>query len=104
METSNVLLTEDEYNWLKDYLSAPWMQDVEYIQKVSFPPQAQDFIRNGMGLEDDIVRCSLAFARKEYGGMTMPFDSNKYFRGLEFGKEYYLEELGLDVCSSKKMS
>ena len=104
MVTMKALLTVDEYNWLKDYLSAPWMKDVEFIQKVTFDENAQNFLRHAMGLDDNIVRCSIAFARKEYGGMSMPFDSTKYFKGLEYDKEYYLEELGLDVWTKEKMS
>ena len=104
MVTMKALLTVDEYNWLKDYLSAPWMKDVEYIQKLAFDENAQNFIRNAMGLDDNIVRCNIAFARKEYGGTSMPFDSTKYFKGLEYNKEYSLEELGLDVWAKEKMS
>ena len=104
MVTTKSLLTVDEYNWLKDYLSVPWMKDVKFIQKVPFDENAQNFLRHAMGLDDNIVRCSIAFARKEYGGMSMPFDSTKYFKGLEFNKEYYLEELGLDVWAKEKMS
>ena len=104
MVALNALLTVYEYNWLKDYLSAPWMKDVEFIQKVEFDENAQDFLRNAMGLDDNIIRCSIAFDRKEYGGMSMPFDSTKYFKGLEYNKEYSLEELGLDVWTKEKMS
>ena len=104
MVTMKALLTVDEYNWLKDYLSVPWMKDVEYIQKLAFDENAQNFIRNAMGLDDNIVRCNIAFARKEYGGMSMPFDSTKYFKGLEYNMEYSLEELGLDVWAKEKMS
>ena len=80
------------------------MKDVEFIQKVEFDENAQDFLRNAMGLDDNIIRCSIAFARKEYGGMSMPFDSTKYFKGLEYNKEYSLEELVLDVWAKEKMS
>ena len=80
------------------------MKDVEFIQKVEFDENAQDFLRNAMGLDDNIIRCSIAFARKEYGGMSMPFDSTKYFKGLEYNKEYSLEELVLDVWVKEKMS
>ena len=49
MITMKALLTVDEYNWLKDYLSAPWMKDVEYVQKLAFDENAQNFIRHAMG-------------------------------------------------------
>ena len=35
MVTMKALLTVDEYNWLKDYLSVPWMKDFEYIKELA---------------------------------------------------------------------
>ena len=104
MVTMKALLTVDEYDWLKDYLSVPWMKDVEYIQKTASAAPAPPFLRNEMGVDDNIVRCKIELERKEYGGMSMPFDSTKYFKGLEYNREYSLEELGLDVWAKEKMS
>ena len=77
------ILTDEEKIIIKDIIKAfkPFINEIKYVAKYKYDPRENEYV---LGLIYD-----------NYDFETSNFNGNKLFKGMEVGRAYTLEELGL---------